>query len=221
MTFSPLEQNLWALSGLILWVLAYILMFRRGLLDKSYGMPMVALCLNVAWEAYFSLFSDAQLTNRVAYGLYLVVDLGVLWTCWQYGAADFRSSLIQRYFQPMLVAVLIGGFFLIRQFSLSFADGYGGISATFTTLFLSVALVGMLLRRNSVRGQSLYIGLLVLVGNIAGWMMNLIAKTTVAPNISVPWVMTTNTLIILANVIYLVLFIHVARRDGINIWRRL
>lgn len=221
MTFSPLEQNLWALGGLVFWVLAYVLMIRRGLIDRSYGMPMVALCLNVAWESYFSLFSDAQLTNRVAYGIYLVADLGVLWTCWRFGPADFRSPLIRQYFRLATVAIFIGGFFLIRQFALSFDDGYGGISATFTTLLLSVAMVGMLLRRDNVKGQSLYIGLLVLIGNISGWMMNLIAKTTVAPNISIPWVMTTNTLIIIANLIYLALFIQVARRDEVNIWRRL
>ena len=79
MTFSPLEQNLWALSGLVFWILVYVLMIRRGLRDRSYGMPMVALCLNIVWETYFSLFSDAQLINRIANGIYLAFNVGVLW----------------------------------------------------------------------------------------------------------------------------------------------
>lgn len=221
MTFSPLAQNLWALGGLVFWVLAYLLMIRRGLRDKSYGMPVVALCLNIGWESYYSLFSNAQLANKIGYGIYLGADLGVLWTCLRYGPDDFQSSLIRRYFRPIAVVVLVGGFVLVRQFSLTFDDPYGGISATFTTLLLSVLMVGMILRRDNVRGQSLYIGLLVLVGNVCGWVMNLIAQQTVEPNISIPWVATTNGMIIVANVCYLALYWLVARRDGIHPLRRL
>ena len=221
MHFSPLEQGLWALGGLVFWVLAYILMIRRGLLDKSYGMPVVALCLNVAWEAYFSLFSHAQTADRVGYGIYLAADLGVLWTCWRYGPEDFRSSLTRRYFRPIMVALLAGGFILVRQFSLAFNDGSGGISATITTLLLSVLLVGMLLRRDSVRGQSLYIGLLVLLGDICGWVMNLIARQTVQADIPLSWVTTTNVLIVAANLLYLLLYIKVARRDRVSLLHRL
>lgn len=220
MTFSPLEQNLWALSGLVFWTLAYLLMIRRGLRDRSYGMPVIALCLNIAWETYFSLFSDAQLANKVGYGIYLAADLGVLWTCLRFGPEDFRSPLVRQYFRPAAIASLIGGFFLVRQFSLSFGDTFGGISATFTTLLLSVLLVGMILRRDSVKGQSLYIALLILVGNISGWVMNLIAHQTVQANISIPWVTTTNVLIVLSNIVYLLLYLKVARRDGVPLWSR-
>lgn len=221
MTFSPLAQNLWALGGLTFWTIAYILMIRRGLRDRSFGMPMVALCLNIGWETFFTLFSDAQLANKVGYGIYLAADLGVLYTCLRFGPEDFESPLTRRWFRPMTLATLVGGFFLIRQFSLRFGDVYGGISATFTTLLLSVLMVGMILRRNDVRGQSLYIALLVLVGNICGWVMNLIAHQTVQPNISIPWVHTTNVLIVVANILYLMLYLHVAKRDGVALWSRL
>jgi CDP-diglyceride synthetase len=221
MTFSPAAQNLWALGGLAFWTLAYVLMIRRGARDRSYGMPMVALCLNIAWETFYAFFSSAQTANRVGYGIYLAADLGVLWTCWRYGPEDFPSPHARRYFRALVVAVLVGGFVLVRQFAYSFDDPYGGISATFTTLLLSVLLVGMILRRNDVRGQSLYIGLLVLVGDVCGWVMNLIAHQTVETSIPVPWVHTTNILIVAANVLYIGLYVQVARRDGVPLWRRL
>jgi hypothetical protein len=82
-------------------------------------------------------------------------------------------------------------------------------------------MVGMILRRDNVRGQSLYIGLFILIGNVCGWVMNLIAKQTVEPNISVPWVHTTNVLILVANIVYILLFLQVARRDGIDAFTRL
>ena len=220
MALSPMAQNLWALGGLVFWTVAYILMIRRGIKDRSYSMPMVAICLDVAWEAYFTFFSDAPTRNRIGYGFYFFFDLGVLWTCLKFGPLDFRSPSIRKYFRATAVATFVAGFFLVRQFALSFADLSGGISATFTTLLLSVLLVGMILRRDSVQGQSLYIVLLILVGDICGWMMNLIAQQTVQPNISVPWIHTVNAVIIAANLVYLGLYLKIAKRDSVPLLSR-
>ena len=221
MSFSPLEQKLWVLCGLVFWVLVYILMIRRGLKDKSYGMPVVALCLNVAWETYFSFFSVEQPANRIVNGLYMAPDLGVLWTCWRYGPQDFTAPLIRQYFRPLVFIVLVCCFILIRQFALAFQDDYGALSASFTTLLMSVSLVGLLLRRDSVRGQSLYIGLFVLLGNLCGAVENFIAKQTVVPDLSLAWANTAYGLILFANVLYLLLYISVARRDKVSLLRRL
>lgn len=220
MHFTHLEQNLWVLGALGFWVLVYILMIRRGLKDKSYGMPMVALCLNVAWETYYSFFSVEQMANRVVNGMYLATDLGVLWTCWRYGPEDFPSRLLRKYFRFFIVAALVCGFILIRQFALSFHDNYGAFSASFTTLLLSVLLVGMLLRRDSVRGQSLYIGLFILLGNTCGAVENLIARQTIDPELSLAWANTAYGLIILTNILYLLLYINIARRDDVSLWGR-
>ena len=220
MSFSPLEQKLWVLGGLVFWDLVYILMIRRGLKDKSYGMPMVALCINVAWETYYSFFSVEQPANRIVNGLYLVPDLGVLWTCWRYGPGDFISPLIRQHFRSFMAIVLVCAFILMRVFALAFQDDYGALSASFTTLLMSVLLVGMLLRRDSVRGQSLYIGLFVLLGNLCGAVENFIAKQTVVPDLSLAWANTAYGLILFANLLYLLLYISIARRDKVSLLRR-
>lgn len=36
------------------WTLTYVLMIRRGFVDRTYGMPLVALGANVSWEFIFS-----------------------------------------------------------------------------------------------------------------------------------------------------------------------
>ena len=40
--------------GGIFWSLTYILIIRRGFIEKTYGMPLIALCANISWEAIFS-----------------------------------------------------------------------------------------------------------------------------------------------------------------------
>ena len=50
--------------------------------------------------------------------------------------------------------------------------------------------------------------------------MTLIAKQTVQDNIWIPWVNTVNAIIIGCNIVYLILYVQVARRDGVNPWTR-
>jgi hypothetical protein len=38
----------------VLWTITYLLIIRRGVLDRTYGMPLVALCANLSWEFIFS-----------------------------------------------------------------------------------------------------------------------------------------------------------------------
>ena len=87
-------------------------------------------------------------------------------------------------------------------------------------MLLSVLLVGMLLRRDSVRGQSLYIGLFILLGNTCGAVENLIARQTIDPELSLAWANTAYGLIILTNILYLLLYINIARRDDVSLWGR-
>ena len=41
--------------GGIFWSLAYFLIIRQGFKDRTYGMPLAALCANISWEAIFAL----------------------------------------------------------------------------------------------------------------------------------------------------------------------
>jgi hypothetical protein len=38
----------------IFWTITYLLIIRRGFLDHTYGMPLIALCANLTWEFIFS-----------------------------------------------------------------------------------------------------------------------------------------------------------------------
>ena len=48
----------------MLWTLAYLLIIRQGFLDRTYGMPLAALCVNLSWELVFAFVYPHDLPQR-------------------------------------------------------------------------------------------------------------------------------------------------------------
>jgi hypothetical protein len=217
-------EQLHNLSSLVLtlsWVLAYVLMIRRGFLDKSYGMPMIALCLNVSWEFCFTFLTDIETTYRIANGVFFVFDAGVLYTCYRFGREDFDWPILRARFGTFLTAGLLLALVGVYLFVTAFDDTYGGLFAAINTPLYSALLVAMLLRRNSVRGQSLYIGLAILVGDAAGYIPTLYAQQQGQVDVPPLWIGTYYAYTLLLNVAYVGIYCYIARRDGVRPWRRL
>ena len=218
--FAPAVQKLIVLVGFLCWSGVYWQMWRRGVRDRSFGMPLVALCVNVVWEIVFTFFADGPMPVKVVNGLWLGLDLAVLSTLLRFGRDDYASAWVRDSFYMLVALVFAMAALVVPAFKSAFADTTGGISATFTTMLLSAQLVAMLVRRDNVRGQSIYIGLLVLLGDVAGWAMNHIAHAEVQPNIPILWVNAANVCIVACNVVYLVLYWRISRRDGVDPWSR-
>jgi len=152
-------------SGLF-WTLTYILILRRGLLDRSYGMPMLALCANLSWEFIFSfVYPHPQPQLYIDY-LWLLFDLGILAQYLRFWQRDFPAHLPRKWFYPTFCLSLVLSALFILELSREFGD-YIGIYAAFAqNLLMSVLFVRMLLKRNSSRGQSLYIAASKLLGTL-------------------------------------------------------
>ena len=63
--------------GGIFWILAYVCIISKGFKDKTYGMPLIALCANISWEFIYSFVlpsSPPQLfINYLWFGLDCVI----------------------------------------------------------------------------------------------------------------------------------------------------
>lgn len=204
------------------WLAAYVLMIRRGIKDRSFGMPIVTLCLNLVWEGWFAFVSDMPFGQRVPNMLWFLLDLGVLYTCWRYGPDDFQDwPLFRAWFRPIVGSLIPIAIVLHWGVITALNDTHGAYSASFNTLGYSFLLIAMLFRRNSVRGQSLYIALSLLIGDGVGfWVMLFVTQyfqTDVSPN----FILGLYPVIVLLNIIYVALYIRVALRDGINPFTRL
>ena len=212
------------LSSLVLtasWVLIYILMIRRGLLDRSYGMPVVALCLNISWEFIFTFLTSIAPAIRIFNGLFFIFDLGVLYTCYRFGREDFDWPLLKAWFRPILAFCLTLSFASTYFFVRAFDDTYGGLAAAVIMPVYSAMLIAMLLRRNSVKGQSLYIGLAILIGDSSGYIPTLYAHQMGWTSTPLLWIHTGMIITLLLHVLYIALYCYIARRDGVSLWQRL
>src|ERR687893_536829 len=158
MTFDAIMVG----SG-VLWTLAYLLMIRRGFLDRTYGMPLVALCANLSWEFIFSFVYPHDLPQRAVNVVWFSFDLVILLQLLLYGPREF-ADLPRRAFYAVLALALAASFGAVLAVTLEFDDFDGAYSAFGQNLMMSVLFLAMLYGRNSLRGQSVSIALLKMGG---------------------------------------------------------
>lgn len=212
MTVSP-ELN-WSLqigSG-VFWTAVYILIIRLGFREKTYGMPIAALCANVSWEFIFSfLYPHAPPQNTINV-IWFAFDVIIVFQTLRFGKIDFpRHSL----FYPAFILGLLVSFGAILAITSEFNDWDGKYAAFGQNLIMSVLFVAMLLNRQNVRGQSIYIALFKLIGTLL---------PSILFYLRFPTSLLLNFLyvaIFIFDSIYVVLLYDKHRELGINPWRRI
>ncbi len=158
MTFDAIMVG----SG-VLWTLAYLLMIRRGFLEGTYGMPLVALCANLSWELIFSFVYPHDLPQRAVNIVWLSFDLVIGLQLLMYGPREF-AGLSRRAFYAVFALALATSLGAVLSVTLEFDDFDGAYSAFGQNLMMSVLFLAMLYARKSLRGQSLSIALLKMGG---------------------------------------------------------
>jgi hypothetical protein len=147
----------------VLWTLAYLLMIRRGFLDRTYGMPLVALCANLSWEFIFSFVYPHDLPHRAVNVVWFSFDLVILLQLLLYGPREF-AYLPKRVFYAAFALALATSFGVVLAVTLEFDDFDGAYSAFGQNLMMSILFISMLYARRSLRGQSVGIALLKMGG---------------------------------------------------------
>jgi hypothetical protein len=149
--------------GGIFWSLAYVLIIRQGFKDRTYGMPLAALCANISWEAIFAFLhphSPPQLyINYAWFGLDTIIVFQFL----SFGKNEF-SNLSLGQFYLIFVFALVMSFCSILFVTYEFQDWQGAYSAFGQNLMMSVLFLWMFFSRNDLRGQSIYIAILKMLG---------------------------------------------------------
>jgi hypothetical protein len=151
------------LSSGAFWTFTYILMIRRGFLDTTYGMPLVALCANISWEFIFSFLYPHGPVQRPVNIVWFSVDLVILFQIVRYGPREF-DDLSKRAFYAMFGLALVTSFCTVLSVTYEFDDWDGAYSAFGQNLLMSVLFLAMLRARQSPRGQSVFIALSKMFG---------------------------------------------------------
>jgi len=159
---SELTWSLEIGSG-IFWTLVYILIIRRGFYDKTYGMPIAALCANISWEFIFSFMIPHGPPQNYVNVVWFIFDLVIIFQTLRSGRAVFEPS---RLFYPAFLLGLVTSFGVILAITYEFSDRDGKYAAFGQNLMMSVLFIAMLLKRESLSGQSIYIALFKLLGTV-------------------------------------------------------
>ena len=164
---STLVTVLTLVSG-ISWSIVYIDMIYRGFRDRTYGMPLFALAFNIAWELMFAFLAGVEFgLQRVVNTVWFLLDAVIVYLYFRYGRREFPGAWA-RFFVPWSLAAFLVAFLVIYVAHFEFEDFWGARYSAFTqNLLMSVLFIGMLLRRNNVDGQSMYIAIFKCLGTLA------------------------------------------------------
>jgi hypothetical protein len=228
----------------LFWLPAYILIARRGFIEKTYGMPIVALLGNWPWEWIYGLNMDSpcpvvwntcpQRPLQLANFASMFLDAFIVYTVFKYGRDKFTNPFIKRYYYPILIFGLIASFAIQYTFvtevgfpnlhhlrvstgetpAFLAGDEGGSYSAYILTFVMGILFILMLTERNSLEGQSFIIAMLMLLGNVACYAF-LAILNEITPLLAVLFVLT-----LFVNVIYAVMTYRKSIELGINPFRR-
>lgn len=149
------------------WLGVYGMVIHRGFRDRSYGMPLIALCGNIAWEFQFAFITPYDAVLQAGCVGWFVLDLLVLWTALRFGPAQFPivSRLAWFGLLALFIAMAYIGIALLAAALGSAASIYTGFGQT---MLMSALFIAMAVHRGSLSGQSLAIGYTKWIGTAFG-----------------------------------------------------
>lgn len=213
---GPLLANL---GGYLFWTVAYILILNRAFRDRSFGIPIVALCANVSWETLASFFLGFPQAAAIGNMVWLALDLVILFTCLKFGPEDFTHPEVKKWFRPMVIAGVGLMLWVESAFIFGYHDPYGVHASWVNTFVVSAQLVAMYWRRDSLKGQSFYIGLSILIGDLSGYFMIVFVSEQLPGQIHMNLMNALFAGILATNLLYVVLLYRRCQRDGLNPWK--
>jgi hypothetical protein len=195
----------------VLWTITYFLIIRRGILDHTYGMPLVALCANLSWEFIFSFVFPHGPVQRPVNIVWFSCDLIIFYQLLRYGPCEF-PRLPKKLFYGMVALALLTAFFTVVFITLEFGDFDGAYSAFGQNLTMSVLFIVMLYSRGSLRGQSLSIALTKTGGTILASVAFLFFSVGYESSILLPFLYCS---ILLFDALYVAMVFYAARQAAV------
>lgn len=157
-------QTLILTIGGIFWLLAYILIISRGYKDKTYGMPLFALCANISWEFVYSFILPHSPPQLYINYLWFGLDTIIVYQFLKYQKNEFPHISPSKIYIAFGLLV-ITAFGVISFGGLFLGDNIGVFSAFGQNLLMSILFVMMFFNRGkSLRGQSIFIAIFKMIG---------------------------------------------------------
>jgi hypothetical protein len=198
----------------IFWSIAYLLIIRRGFKDRTFGMPLVALCANISWEFIFSFVYPHPAPQLYVNIAWFLLDLAIVFQFLRFGQRGFDSLLPKGSLYPFSILSLIISFFVIAGITLEYKDWNGMYAAFGQNLMMSILFVFMLRRRNDLSGQSIYIAIFKMLGTL---LSSILFYIHYPPSLLMSSLYIS---IFVFDVVYIVMLYAKHKELGIQPWRR-
>jgi hypothetical protein len=153
-----------------LWLVAYVLIIVRGFREKTFGVPVAALCANISWEFVFSFVQPHYLPQRAADILWFCFDVVILCQLLRWGPRDF-PNVSKAFFYATVGFALISGFAIVLLMTHELKNYNGAYAGFGINLMMSILFIAMLCRRGSLRGQSIGIASSKMLGTVCASLL--------------------------------------------------
>lgn len=167
-TFIAYVLMISAAAMFVTWALAYILIIIKCFREHTYGVPLLAACLNISWEAQMSVAPPESYPGLLKIGnhMWLIPDLLVLYLIYRFGRSAQSRLELKPFFFATLTGTLVFSFFLVLTFRTYFNDPYGVAAAFLLALIMSLLFILMAFDRPAGRGLSYGAAWLMMIGNV-------------------------------------------------------
>ncbi|MGE5841130.1 MAG: hypothetical protein ACM335_02550 [Deltaproteobacteria bacterium] len=196
------------------WTVAYFLIIRRGLLDRTYGIPVVAVCVNISWEFIFAFIVPHESPQRYINIGWFLLDVFILGQVLLFWRSDF-PAIEGRIFYPFAASALLASFGLILTMAVELED-CGAYSAFGENYLMSILFLLMLFRRNNLMGQSIYIALSKLSGTALACLIGYLFVPLAQESAVLQYIFVS---IFFFDLSYAAAICYVGRKRGIAVWR--
>lgn len=198
------------------WLTALILMAARGHKDKTNPIPIITLFLNAAWQGTVLFFPTIGLFTKGIVFLWFAVSIVLIYQHFAQlkEASAFRKdgSLTAKYTALIVGAVVLN---VLCHLNPELPDNNsGGFAAYAINMFMAVQFSFMILKRNSLKGQSLFIAIFKLLGSAGVYMFSF--QSFLDNNH--PYTIICGLATLAADVVYIGLIFAVAMRDNVNVF---
>ncbi|KAH7100971.1 hypothetical protein BKA62DRAFT_202132 [Auriculariales sp. MPI-PUGE-AT-0066] len=185
----PFTDHCLEAAGLM-WTIVYVSFVYTSLRDKTYGMPLIVLSSNMAWEFVYGVWVSEDPLEKIAFTSWFIVDIGLIYATLKHGRNEWsHAPFMQRHLFVVfgaLCAVMVGFQYSFASWWIENRIGsdrgrtYRGItpgpdikelnfwSATIAQALSGVAFLAQLLVRWDNRGHSWFVWTLRTFGTVIG-----------------------------------------------------
>lgn len=154
------------LVSVLCWTVVYIIIAYKGFKEKTYGMPVISLGINFAWEINL-LEQRVWSLNGLYYFLWTITDVAIFVTFYKYAFHYTKPKKIKQSTLFVFATVYFLLAIIIIYLLTNFVSASIPIIAFTDNLSMSFFFILMLKRRGCTRGQSVIAATFKFIGTIA------------------------------------------------------